>query len=78
MTTGTEIQGRLRVLGLSQVELAAMLGVTPNTIYRQFTGAVPLPGYVIAFLAAWELLTSDQRRDLRARLSEATAPISGK
>lgn len=69
MTTGTEIQARVKSLGLTQADIAAMLRVSENTIYRQFTGVVPLAGYVLAFLAAWAVLSDEQRRALRADLA---------
>lgn len=70
MTHGTDIQTRLRSAGLTQADLAAMLRVSPSTMHRQCIGAVPLSGYLLAFLAAWEMLTEDQRSELRVRLSE--------
>ncbi len=69
MTHGTDIQARLRAAGLKQADLAAMLGVSVSTIHRQCIGAVPLSGYVLAFLAAWEMLSVDQRAELRAHLT---------
>ncbi|WP_431861317.1 hypothetical protein [Azospirillum sp.] len=68
MTKGTDIQARLRAAGLTQADLAAMLRVAVSTIHRQCTGVVPLAGYLVAFVEAWEMMTEEQRAALRNRL----------
>lgn len=64
------LQLRVRNLGLKQVELASMVGVTPANMSLQLNGKKPLSRYVEAFLMAWEELTPDQREALRRRFQE--------
>lgn len=64
------LQQRVRNLGLKQVELAGMVGMTPANMSLQLNGKKPLSRYVEAFIMAWEELTSDQREALRRRFRE--------
>ena len=59
---------RLRAIGISQRELAEMLGVSINTVSRQFRGEWDMPGYVGAFMTALEMMDSAQRSALMKRL----------
>ena len=59
---------RLRAIGISQRELAEMLGVSINTVSRQFRGEWAMPGYVGAFMTALEMMDSQQRSLLMERL----------
>ena len=61
------LQLRVRNLGLKQVELASLVGVTPANMSLQLNGKKPLSRYVEAFLMAWEELTPAQREALRRR-----------
>jgi hypothetical protein len=57
----TAWQTRLRAAALNQKSLAAMLGISENTVSRQMKGDWPVPGYVEAFVEAWEIMTLEQR-----------------
>lgn len=54
---------RAREAGLNQVTLAALAGVSPNSVYRAFAGywSKGLPGYLRAIIAAWEIMSVEQR-----------------
>lgn len=62
---------RARLAGLNQVTLAALAGVSPNSVYRAFAGywSKGLPGYLRAIIAAWEIMSVEQRQ----KWSEAVA-----
>jgi IS30 family transposase len=53
---------RARKAGLSQVMIAKLTGVHPNTVSRQLRGEWKMPGYVKSIIVAWELMTEEQRR----------------
>lgn len=59
----TPWQSRLRAAALNQKGLAAMLGISENTVSRQMKGDWPVAGYVEAFVEAWEIMTADQRAE---------------
>lgn len=61
VTKNTPWQQRLKHAGLNQKRLAALLRVYENTTSRQMKGEVPMPGYVVAFVTAWETMTPEQR-----------------
>lgn len=61
VTKNTPWQQRLKHAGLTQKRLAELLRVYENTTSRQMKGEVPMPGYVVAFVTAWEAMTPDQR-----------------
>lgn len=61
VTKNTPWQSRLRAAALSQKALASMLGLAENTVSRQMKGDWPVPGYVEAFVEAWEIMTLEQR-----------------
>ena len=69
MSNDTPHRVRLKALGLSQTQLADMLGIAPNTISRQFNGHWEMPAYMSAFLSALEAMTPEQRAALYARLT---------
>lgn len=48
--------------GLRQRKLAAVLGVTSNTVNRWARGLVPVPRYAVAFLAVYSRLDAATRR----------------
>ncbi len=60
----TPWQDRLKEAGLTQKRLAALLGVSQNTISRQMIGELAVPGYVEAFVTAWEIMSEGQRAAL--------------
>ncbi|GEP11758.1 hypothetical protein MGN01_36030 [Methylobacterium gnaphalii] len=63
-------QLRAKRAGLSQKELAGLLGVAENTVSLQLRGrwksGVPL--YVQALIISWEMLAQDQRDRLREEM----------
>lgn len=63
----TPWQIRLKAAGLTQKRLALLLGVSENTVSRQMKGDWDMPGYVVALLLAWELMTDAQRDELLKR-----------
>lgn len=63
----TPWQDRLKEAGLTQKRLALLLGLSQNTVSRQMIGELSVPGYVEAFVSAWEIMTDDQRDDLLKR-----------
>lgn len=71
MTNETTYRNRLKSIGLSQAQLARMLGISQNTISRQFNGRWEMPAYMSAFLHALEIMTPEQRATLYALLSQA-------
>lgn len=62
---GERWQNRAKNAGLSQRQLAELLGFSPNTISRQLRGMWEsgVPRHVIAAIVAWELMTPEQRED---------------
>lgn len=67
-------QQRAREAGLTQKELAKLLGRPEITISRQLRGHFGgvVPRHVIAAIIAWEMMTEDQR-DLWVRSVEKDA-----
>jgi hypothetical protein len=68
----TAWQARLKAAGLNQKQLAAMLGVSENTMSRQMKGDWPVAGYVEAFVSAWEIMSGEQRLEWLERHDKAT------
>jgi hypothetical protein len=56
MMTGQEMQEHLRALGLTQVEAAQLLGVSPRTVTRWCTDGEEVSGPAEAALRAWRRL----------------------
>jgi len=77
VTRNTPWQDRLKTAGLTQKQLAAILGVSQNTISRQMIGELTVPGYVEALVTAWEIMSPDQRAALVKR-RERKRPDGGK
>lgn len=67
VTKNTPWQARLKAAALNQKALAAMLGISENTVSRQMKGEWPVAGYVEAFVLAWEIMSLEQRADWLAR-----------
>ncbi len=63
MVEKTEWQRRAKAAGLSQRELARMLGRDSVTMSRHLTGRLAggVPQHVQAVIVAWELMRPDQR-----------------
>ena len=57
----TPVQMRLKAAGMTQKRLAEILGVAENTVSRQMKGDWDLPGYVLAVLVAWEIMSPADR-----------------
>lgn len=64
----TPWQARLKAAGLNQKRLAALLDVSENTVSRQMKGEWDVPGYVEAFVVAWEESPPDVREAIAGRL----------
>ena len=67
-------QQRLKSAGLSQRQLAELLGVSENTVSRQMKGDWGMPGYVLAVVIAWEDMTNDARGGWVTRLRRERKP----
>ncbi|KQM58808.1 MULTISPECIES: hypothetical protein [unclassified Sphingomonas] len=62
-------QIRAKEAGLTQKALASIAGKPANTISRQMRGEFgDVPGYLIALIIAWEMMTDDQRVDWMRQL----------
>ena len=48
-----KLEQALRILGLTQADLAAHLGVTPRSVRRWQTGEQPIPHWVQEIVAVW-------------------------
>jgi len=70
LVKNTPWQARLKAAGLTQKRLAALLGVAENTISRQMKGDWDVPGYVEAFVVAWEESPPDVRERVAKRLGK--------
>lgn len=57
----TPLQMRLKAAGMTQKRFAQILGVAENTVSRQMKGDWDMPGYVIAVLTAWEVMSPELR-----------------
>jgi transcriptional regulator with XRE-family HTH domain len=60
-------QRRAKRAGLSQKDLARLLGVAENTVSRQLRGKWAdgaIPRYVVNFIRAWERLSAADRAAL--------------
>lgn len=68
MVTGTPWQDRLKRAGLTQRKLAALMAMPDNTISRQMKGEWSVPGYTEAVVAAWEIMTPEEREAWEERL----------
>lgn len=69
---------RAREAGLNQVTLAALAGVSPNSVYRAFAGywTRGLSGYLCAIIAAWEIMSVEQRQKWTDALANRREPMS--
>lgn len=65
--SGAAVRHMRKALGLKAVELAALLGLTPETVSRWETGAVPVDGF--AFVVLGDLV--EERVTGRAATTEA-------
>lgn len=65
-------QIRAKRAGLSQKELARLIGVAENTVSQQLRGRWQsgVPQYVKAIIVAWELLPQEGRDALRAEMDK--------
>ena len=70
VTKNTPWQIRLKAAGLTQKRLAAILRGSENTVSRQMKGDWEMPGYVVAFVTAWETMTPDQREQWLAAIDK--------
>lgn len=73
-------QRRLERVGLSQVELAQLLGIHKDTISKQLTGKDALKPYVANFIRAWERLPQwarDEMWRLHGSVEDETAATDG-
>lgn len=68
MVTGTPWQDRLKRAGLTQRKLAALMAMPDNTISRQMKGDWDVPGYTEAVVAAWEIMSPEDREKWEKRL----------
>jgi transcriptional regulator with XRE-family HTH domain len=59
--TPAELRERRVALGLSQTELAELLGVTQNTVSRWEVGAHAIPLYLVLALERIEQRAAEQR-----------------
>lgn len=68
-------QIRAKRVGLSQKELATLLGVNETTVSHQLRGrwASGIPLYVQTVIVAWELLSQDGRDQLREQVRKIRA-----
>lgn len=69
MVTGTEWQARLKAAGLTQRKLAALMAMPENTVSRQMKGDWDVPGYTEAVVAAWEVMSPEDRARWEKRLA---------
>lgn len=70
---GEKWQRRAKDAGLSQRQLARLLGYTDFTVSRQLRGLTTdgeVPRHVIAAIIAWEMMTPEQREAWVARVDE--------
>ncbi len=67
-----ECRERLRVVGLTQYQLARVLGTDVVTVNRWCTGKKPFPQYARAYLVLLEAYHKDTKVTRRFRLDEPT------
>lgn len=70
MSMNTPWQQRLKAAGLTQRKLASLMAIPDNTISRQMKGEFNVAGYTEAVVAAWEVMTPEDRQRWEARLAE--------
>lgn len=66
----TPWQVRLKALGISQKQFAALVGLAENTVSRQMRGEWPMPGYVKALIVALEIIGKDRIPEWLAALGD--------
>jgi transcriptional regulator with XRE-family HTH domain len=59
-----ELRAALKRYGLSQRAFAFLIGRLPQAVGKWIAGEQPVPGYAASFLAAFELLSPEQRAAL--------------
>lgn len=67
----TPWQARLKALGISQKQFAALTGLAENTVSRQMREEWPMPRYVKALILALGLIGSERVAELLAALEAA-------
>ena len=65
----TELNTRLREIGLRKKDLAALLGINPKWM-SQIGRTAPVPGYVAFAVEAWALMSNGQKRQLEECMSK--------
>lgn len=70
MTENHPWQQRLRLLGLTQRDLAQLAGHAETVVSKQLRGHLQkgVPQYIIALILAWEVMTDQQRTKWRAAI----------
>lgn len=73
-----QVEAQLKRVGLEKKDLTLLLDAHAMTVHRWFADpdkrkdARPVPAYVTAFLAAYEMLTEDQRAELALKMEHKT------
>lgn len=65
----TELNARLREIGLRKKDLAALLGINPKWM-SQIGRETQVPGHVVFAVEAWEMMSNNQKREMWRRLVE--------
>jgi predicted transcriptional regulator len=65
----TPWQQRLKALGLTQKEFAALTGLAENTVSRQMRGDWDMPLYVKSLICALEVIGPERLADWKAKVA---------